>query len=52
MRGRRAASAAEVGFGDDYVEACGLEDFDGGFGRAGMEIVVKVSAREERKAQP
>ena len=35
------ASAAEVGTRDDDSEACGFEDFDGGFGRVGMEIIVE-----------
>ena len=27
--------------GHDYVEACGFEDFYGGFGCTGMEIIVE-----------
>ena len=41
------ASAAEVGFGDDDAEAGGFEDFDGGFGDAGVEIVVESVGPEE-----
>ena len=41
------AAAAEVGSWDDHSEACGFEDFDGGFGGAGMEIVVESVGPEE-----
>src|ERR1039458_7518990 len=41
------ASAAEVGFGYDDSEACGFEDFDGGFGDAGLEIVCERVGPEE-----
>ena len=41
------ASAAEVGFWDDDSEARGFEDFDGGFGGAGVEVVIKRVRPEE-----
>ena len=45
------ASAAEIGLGDDDSEACGFQDFDGGFGGGGMEIVVEsVGPEEDRRA--
>jgi hypothetical protein len=41
------ASAAEVGTRDDDSEACGFEDFDGGFGGAGQEMVIEGVRPEE-----
>ena len=43
------ASATEVGFGHDDSEACGFEDFDGGFSGAGLEIVVESVGPEENR---
>jgi hypothetical protein len=41
------ASAAEVGFGHDYSEAGGFENFDGGLRSARMEIVIERVGPEE-----
>ncbi len=41
------AAAAEVGFWKDDPKACGFEDFDGGDGGFGVEIVIKGVGPEE-----
>ena len=41
------ASTAEMGFGDDDAEAGGFEDFDGGLGGRGVEVVVESVGPEE-----
>jgi hypothetical protein len=41
------ASAAEVGAGYRDAEAGGFEDFDGGAGRCGVEVVVESVGPEE-----
>ena len=41
------ASAAEVGLGDDDRIAGGFEDFDGGLGGGGVEVVVEGVGPEE-----
>ena len=41
------ASAAEVGLRQDHVVSGGFEDFDGGFGGCGMEVVVEGVGPEQ-----
>ena len=41
------ASAAEMGAWDYDVEAGGFEDFGGGFGRGGLEMIVERVGPEE-----
>src|SRR5260370_29532107 len=41
------AAAAEIRFWDDDTESGGFEDFDGGFGGAGQEIIVESVGPEE-----
>ena len=47
------ASAAEVGARDGDVEAGGFEDFGGGFGGRGQEVIVEgVGPEEDRLLMP
>ena len=41
------ASAAEIGLRDDDPEAGGFEDFDGGLGGGGQEIVIESVGPEQ-----
>ena len=41
------AAAAEMGFGNGDLEAKGFQDFYGGFGRVGVEVVIEGVGPEE-----